>query len=322
MSDAVQTMVSGFNEVPWHRKGKVVAGAMTAAQAIRDAGLDWEVVLRPVFVDLPSIGMQRLEDKSATVRLDNNFVLGVVGQRYRVIQNKELFGFFDPVVDRGEAIYHTAGALYEGRKVWLLAKLPEEYYVPGVPDDLIHNYILLASSHDGSLRVTIKHTPVRVVCANTLGFALNGMSDELSIKHTATAQYELSQAHVALGLATKRMGALIQAAEVLAKYQMTPVAVKVFLKELVPSQPEELGGEPSSLTEKKRDRINILFAGSEANTIKGMKYSGWAMYNAVTEWVDHDWMARKGTDRLDRAWFGTGQKLKVKAFRKLVKAAS
>ena len=76
--------------------------------------------------------------------------------------------------------------------------------------------------------------------------------------------------------------------------QMTPVAVKVFLKEMVPSQPEELGGGPSTITEKKRERINTMFAGGEANTIKGMKYSGWAMYNAVTEWVDHDWMARKG----------------------------
>ncbi len=313
MSDFVQTMFS-FREMPWHGKGKVVDQALTAQEAIVAGGLDWEVELAEV-----TVAGVPLEDYFATVRQDTGRVLGIVGKRYQVVQNRELFKFFDPVIDPEEGtIYHTAGVLKKGRRVWILAKVPGDFYVPGIEDDLIQNYVLLASSHDGSLHVTAMHTPIRVVCWNTLSMALRGKQTMVQIRHTASAQYELAMAHTVLGLATKRIGVVKEAARALAGYQVKPGFLKRFLRVLFPSKPEQRGEDPSGVTRNTRARVEMLFEAGNTNTLAGMEHTGWALYNAVAEYADHDWAARRGTDTLDRTWFGGAEDLKLKAFRLLM----
>jgi phage/plasmid-like protein (TIGR03299 family) len=313
MTDFVQTMFS-FREMPWHGKGNIVDHALTAQEAIVAGGLDWEVELAEI-----TVGGVLLDDYFATVRQDTGKVLGIVGSRYQVVQNRKLFTFFDPVIDPEKgAIYHTAGVLKEGRRVWMLAKVPGDFYVPGVEDDRVENYVLLASAHDGSMHVTVMHTPVRVVCWNTLSMALGGKQTMVKIRHTASAQYELAMAHTVLGLATRRIGAVKEAARALAGYRVQPGFLKRFLRAIFPSKPERKGEEPSAVTKNKRARVEMLFEAGNTNTLAGMEHTGWALYNAVAEYVDHDWTARRGTDTLDRAWFGGGDALKLKAFRLLM----
>jgi phage/plasmid-like protein (TIGR03299 family) len=314
MTDHVQTMFS-FRDVPWHGKGNLVDHALTAGEAIVEGGLNWQVELAEV-----TVAGVLLEDYFATRRTDTGLVLGIVGKRYQVVQNSKLFTFFDPVINPEKgAIYHTAGVLKEGRRVWILAKVPGDFYVPGVDDDVVQNYVLLASSHDGSLHVTVMHTPIRVVCWNTLSMALQGRQTMVQIRHTASASYQLAMAHTVLGLATNRISAVKEAARALAGYTVDNNLLKRFLRAILPSKPERRGEGPDPVTRNKRLRVEMLFEAGNTNTLPGMEHTGWALYNAVAEFVDHDWAARKGTDTLDRAWFGSGDELKLKAFNLLMK---
>src|SRR2546422_133870 len=157
------------NGRPWHEKGVPLNGLATAAKCIKAAGLDWGVAKIPIRTDDP--GALPIPDRMVIVRTDLALddprrILGVVGAEYEPLQNWEAFGFFDRIVDRNEAIYETAGAIDDGRRIWLLAKLPKLIQV--VEGDNVQPYVLLANSHDGTLMVHIKFTPIRVVCQNTL----------------------------------------------------------------------------------------------------------------------------------------------------------
>lgn len=326
MPDLVQSMFS-YNEVPWHGKGQIVDHALTAEEAIVEAGMDWRVDLHPACLagaeipDAYAVVRQDIYKSAPTVdkAVENGAVLGLVGSKYHPVQNSELFSFFDPVVDRDAgAFYHTGGVLKGGRVVWLLAKVPGDFYV--VPDDKIENYLLLASSHDGSLPILAKHTPVRVVCWNTLSASLNIKATEVRIKHTRTAEYELQVAHKILGLATKRASMIQEAAEALLGYTVTPRILTRFLKRLLPSQSEKDGEEASKKAIAQREKVEILFAGADTNTMPGMKGTGWALYNAVAEYADHHKPAKSGTDTVHRMWFGSGEDLKLKAWKMLLNA--
>jgi phage/plasmid-like protein (TIGR03299 family) len=305
MPDEVVTMFSTFTPA-WHGLGKVLDNPATATEAIIEAGLDWEVRLHPI-----NVGGIPIEDKYATVRDDTGQVLGVVGKRYRPIQNKQLFGFFDPVVDQTERIYHTAGVLRDSKIVWLLAKLDQSFYV--VDDDRVDQYILLCSSHDGSLHVTVKSTPVRVVCMNTLNAALLGnTSSMLRIKHTLSADYEIRAAHRFMGLASKSMDTLREIADSLLRRQLSTSFMKKFVEVVFPSKRN---------VEKRPDNRHygpvIEMLEHESNQLPGMEYTGWAAFNALTAHLDHTW----GSDdtRLYRTWLGEGEDVRAKAIKFLIK---
>src|ERR1035437_3760574 len=189
-----------IDEVPWHGLGVKLNGPATAQEAITAAQLDWKVVKLPLFA-----GSKRLPvpDRFAVVRRTGDLiqrtdpVLGVVSNEYTPLQNRQAFQFFDPIVGQNAAIFHTAGALGNGERVWILAKLPGHIRVAG--DDLTEKYLLLSNSHDGKSSVTIKFTPVRVVCQNTLTLALNE-GNVYRVIHHADIQQTLKQTHEMLGL--------------------------------------------------------------------------------------------------------------------------
>src|SRR5206468_1187895 len=140
------SMYNVRNGLPWHEKGVPVDGLATASQCIKAAGLDWGVAKIPLRVD--DVGGLPIPEQMVTVRtdlaLDNpRRILGVVGVEYQPLQNWEAFGFFDQIVGRDEAIYETAGAIDDGRRLWLLAKLPADIAV--VPGDDVKQYVLLAN---------------------------------------------------------------------------------------------------------------------------------------------------------------------------------
>ena len=163
-----------LSEVPWHGLGVKLDRPATAKEAIEAAQLDWPVIKLPLFAGSKHIVVP---DKFAVVRKTRNLVqktdpvLGIVGKDYTPLQNCDAFRFFDPMVGQNAAIYHTAGALGQGERVWILAKLPGHIRV--AKDDITEKYLLLSNSHDGKSSVQIKFTPVRVVCQNTLTIALN-----------------------------------------------------------------------------------------------------------------------------------------------------
>ena len=176
-------------EKAWHGLGKIVEEYPTSEEAIIFAGLDYEVIKKPI----QTMDLEEIKSYFATVRTDTAKTLGVVGSKYEVVQNRTAFSFFDALVNNGEGIkYETAGALGDGERIFITAKLPELIKVGR--NDLIEQYIFLTTSHDGSGSIMAAFTPIRIVCNNTLNMALNNNSNAVYIKHTANAEMKLNEA--------------------------------------------------------------------------------------------------------------------------------
>jgi len=196
----------------WHGLGQIVTDYPTSAEAIKHAGLDYEVAKSELFTQGRSLTVGNngaliegadisVPNYYANIRTDNNAVLGVVGKDYHIVQNKDAFAFFDAIVGGGDGIlYETAGALGNGERIFITAKLPG-YIRVGKGEDVTEKYIFLTTSHDGSGSITAAFTPIRVVCQNTVNAALRNMSNVVRIKHTAGAKQRLDDAHKVMGLA-------------------------------------------------------------------------------------------------------------------------
>ncbi|GGB64276.1 hypothetical protein GCM10007424_00170 [Flavobacterium suaedae] len=186
----------------WHGLGQIVENYPTSREAIAFAGLDYEVVKAPLFAKTEAAGLDfAVPNQYATLRTDTNAVFGVVGKDYQIVQNADAFAFFDAIVGGGEGIlYETAGALGNGERIFISAKLPG-YIRVGNGDDVTQKYIFLTTSHDGSGSITAAFTPVRIVCQNTLNAALKTATNVVRIRHTAGAKERLEQAHKVMGVA-------------------------------------------------------------------------------------------------------------------------
>ncbi len=196
----------------WHGLGQIVEQYPTSEEAIIHAGLDYEVKKSLLFTkglgivetaDGIEMGSSELDVPNyfANIRTDNNAVLGVVGKDYHIVQNKDAFSFFDSIVGGEGIFYETAGALGQGERIFITAKLPD-YIRVGNGDDIVEQYIFLTTSHDGSGSITAAFTPIRVVCENTLNASLRNMTNVVRIKHTSGAKQRIEDAHKVMGLAS------------------------------------------------------------------------------------------------------------------------
>ena len=293
-------------EAPWHRLGTHLENPATAAEAIQLAGLDFMVKLKPMKT---TVNRKRIiiPKAYATVRTDTSDILGVVGSRYQPIQNKDAFAFFDALIGKDEAIYHTAGVLGKGEQIWILAKLPG--YIRVGKNDPVEKYLLLVNSHDGTAVVRAKLTPIRVVCSNTLSIALQGGEQEVRIKHTANAVHKLEQAHKLLGLTNNLYTQLDTIFNRMSQKKISEKQLIEYVKALVPSNPD---AQYQTRNENIRDAILELHeSGQGAESSRG---SLWGVYNAVTEYSDHVQHSRDTNKQLRSIWFGGGERLKLKAF--------
>ena len=199
----IETMFSA-KETPWHKLGTITDGVLTSQDAIIKAGLNWNVTLEELFYDSNSSMSLRHQAPShyATVRDSDESCLGVVGNRYTPVQNSEAFNFMDALVDSGEAKYETAGSIAKGKIVWILMKL-DSLENNSFEPDVFEPYVLLSNSHDGSSALKVTMTPVRVVCQNTLRIALNGASQQFSMRHTSGIAGKVQQARETLNFVGK-----------------------------------------------------------------------------------------------------------------------
>jgi phage/plasmid-like protein (TIGR03299 family) len=199
-------------EKAWHGLGTILEGYPSTQQALKMAGLDFIVEKRPVFtydnenhqadedneIKIPEI---RCPNHFATIRTDNEKVLGIVGKDYEVVQNTDAFSFFDSIVGGDGMQYETAGALGKGERIFITAKLPD--YIKVGRNDLIEQYLFLTTSHDGFGSITAAFTPIRIVCNNTLNAAMGRNSNAIKIRHTASAKDKLEQAHRVMGISNQ-----------------------------------------------------------------------------------------------------------------------
>ncbi len=308
------------DEVPWHGLGTRLDSPATAREAIAAASLDYEVALTDLFTREGFI----IPGRKGAIRTDSNDVLGVVGNSYVPIQNRECFSFLDAVVADGGLRYHTAGALRRGEKIWLLAKLPGHIQVR-FSEDITEKYLLLTNSHDGSSCLRVFFTSIRVVCANTLAVAnRQGLGEGIAIRHQGDLTSKICQAREVLGIAARYFDDLAGQFDLLARHQPTYAQVSGCFKALVPD-PEE-GNRTRA--ENVRNELFRLFEHGHGQEIPQIRGTTWAALNAVTEYVDHVRPTRAKTDfdraanRLESAWFGSGSRLKHQAFDLALEMAS
>jgi phage/plasmid-like protein (TIGR03299 family) len=267
-------MFSGQNITPWHKLGTVVDGLLTAKEALEAAGMDWTVQEQPVYAGEKRV---KIPDHKALVRSDNGRALSVMRSTYQPIQNEEAFEFFDEVVGKGQAIYDTAGALKDGRKVWIMAKLPGHLFIDG--DDKIDRNILLVNSHDGSTALRLQQVATRVVCQNTLTAALAGAQNQISIFHCGDYKSRIQEAQRVLRLTTAYFDRLGDVIKMLAKENFSGTEMRGFSETLFPID----DGEKAPSREKARAEVCTLFV--HGTGCRGR--SKWDALNAVTEYVDH-----------------------------------
>ena len=287
-------------EKPWHGLGQVVEGYPTSLEALQLAGLDYTVEKRKLFTYLDGDPVPMIAENAegkilgmgidhffATVRTDNNTVLGVVGKDYEIVQNRDAFSFFDSIVGGDGIQYETAGALGKGERIFITAKLPS--YIKVGHDDLIEQYLFLTTSHDGYGSITAAFTPVRIVCNNTLNAALRNHSHAFKIRHTANAKERLEEAHKLMGITNQLSNQLERIFNQWAKVKITDHEVKKLIQMALVSNKEVLqnieAGREDELSACFRNMSEAAFSYALSNgsqqleTTKGTLFGA---YNAVT----------------------------------------
>ncbi len=300
-----------YGDTPWHQLGTRLHKPATSEEAIVEAGLDWEVVKKPVYVKLDK--RFQVKDTFAMVRKDkwqNNDcdILGVVGKNYTPLQNKDAFKFFDSIVGDKKAIYHTAGSLSGGKIIWILAKLPG--YIRVINNDISEKYLLISNSHDGSSMVQIKFTPIRVVCMNTLTVALN-KGESMKVKHCKDVKDKLTQASELLGIVNEKYDTIERSFKNMVKVQLNEKRLNEYIKTVFPDPVDEL---QYATVDNNREMVRDLFENGMGNNLPGVQGTLWACYNAVTELIDYKKSKQNNDQRTKSIWFGNGYNVKQKAF--------
>lgn len=304
----------------WHGLGQIVTDYPTSAEAIEYAGLNFEVQKRPIFTQQDD-NQQEIQTHFATVRTDTQQVLGVVGKRYTIVQNADAFTFFDSIVGGGDGIqYETAGALGNGERIFITAKLPS--YIRVANDDLVEQYIFLTTSHDGSGSIQAAFTPVRIVCNNTLNAALKDCSNMVTIRHTSSAHEQLKTAHKVMGISYQLAAQLEPIFQNMAKTYVTDAETKRLIS--LAMAPNDIVFQ--AIRDKRTDIEfstqfeNILtdvyeYAQTaetqQMNTTRGTMFG---VYNAITGYYQNAKEYKTLDSKVDSILFGTGCDRSKKAF--------
>ena len=309
---------------PWHGLGTYVEGdAMTAAQAIEAANLDWEVVAEPVFRDIRdnSTGgfFKQIEGKRAIVRQDTDEVFGVFSDGYTPVQNLTCFDAINAVVGSGDATFHTVGSLFGGRRVWMLCKLPGDYRLDN--GEKLESFILLDNSHDGTAALRMRLTSVRVVCSNTLGAATSSRA-AFAARHTSGIMGRVNEARDLLGLNAAYMERLVADANQIAERAWSHQEMKDMTYRLLDLDEDYAIESQHGLKAPSAAKMLSLFYTGEGNEGE----TRWDALNAVTEFIDYS-KGSRAVDSLDatdertvsrrvaNSWLGLGgEAMRAKAW--------
>ena len=308
------TMFS-VKERPWHGLGTVLTEAPTIEEGIKQAGLDWTVSLRPIVSD--DTDRIQIETHKMVVREDLNKPLGVVGSDYKILQNREAFNFFDTFIENNLASLETAGSLFNGKKVFILAKInQEDMHVSD--EDIVEKYILLSNSHDGSQSVRVGYTPIRVVCNNTLSCAVsNRQSNLIKITHRTNVAETLEAVRETMNLINQEFLATEEQYRELAKKGVSHDTLEKYVKQVFSVKKLEniITDYEKGLTEKEEieeSRSRLLSRVEEIFELEPV-HNAWTMYNSVNYYLNHD-RGRTLENRYNSMWFGDSKRLDNRAF--------
>ena len=310
MAAEVETMFY-VREAPWHGLGTKVAEAPGSEEALDAAGLNWKIIQEPIYTET----RETITGYRANVRDSDRKVLGVVSDRYKVIQNNEAFAFTDELLGEGVR-YETAGSLQGGKKVWLLARLPQEYIISG---ERISPYLLFLNAHDGSGAVKAALTPIRVVCQNTLNLALKNAQRSFSIMHTGDIREKMKEARDTLFMAEKYMDSLGKEFENLRMQKMSDRQVNEYIEVLLPVDEGATPQQAKNIRKLREDMKRRYF---DAPDLQDVGKNAYRFINAVSDFATHAEPLRRTSNYKENIFSRTidGNPLIDKAYR-MVQAA-
>lgn len=298
-------------DAPWHGLGQELTTGQPLEVWAREAGMDYYIESAAVHYPSPTgEKMNEFTGKKVLFRNDNGAPLAVVSDRYKVVQPMEVLEFFRELTEQHGLELETAGVLYKGQKYFALAKTGQEVRIAGT--DVIKNYVLLATSCDGTLRTLAKRTSVRVVCNNTLSYAASNGEDEIRISHASSFNAAKVQSELGFDNGWAEYADLLAA--LAARNVSNQEAIQYVLT---------MFGDPMKPIEQQTTintiaKVLQLFDGDGMGSqLRSAKGTAFGLLQATTEYIDH----HKGKDqsrRLDNAWFLSGANFKQQAFNQAV----
>lgn len=310
MSHEVEQMFS-VKERPWHGLGTVLPEAPSIAEGIKLAGLDWDVTLRPIISN--DEDQINLDTHKIVVREDNKQPLGIVGSGYKVLQNKEAFNFFEPFLENDMATLETAGSLFNGKKVFVLAKIKSDNMEIDKNDE-VEKYILLSNAHDGTQALRIGFVPIRVVCNNTLSMAINNENSKLiRLTHKGNIVQTLSELRETMDLVNKQFLATEEQFKELTKKNVNKNDLQNYVNQVF--SVKKLENIIKNYEEEKEKietgRKRLLARVEEIFELEPV-HNAWTMYNSVNYYLNHE-RGKVLENRYDSMWFGHSKRIDNKA---------
>ena len=309
----VETMAYA-GALPWHGLGTKVSNDISVDDMMVEAGLDWNVVKVPAFASHDGVDIYSGHDM--LIRETDGQPLDMVKQNWHPVQNAEAFDFFREFVEAGDMEMHTAGSLQDGKRVWCLAKVKDDFTING--KDLVESYLLLTNPHMYGRAVDIRFTPIRVVCNNTLTLSL-AQKGEYQVSMNHKKAFDADEAKQLLGIAKGKMETYKDMATFLSGKRYTDESIRQYFATVFPNQNPKVKGvgfNPTSVVEfDKYASKNAKTAMEVVKTQPGANFaegSFWQAFNAVTFMTDHV-MGRENDTRLNSAWYGVNKTKKVNA---------
>lgn len=310
MLDGRAAMAYTGAEQPWHGLGQQLEVGASIETWAEQAGLNFTIAGANVLYQDQNKALQEQGTKQVLYRTDTGTPLGVVGNKYRVVQPIEVLEFFrDLVKDQGFEL-ETAGVLFGGAKVWALARTGQEAKVG--KDDILKDYLLLATACDGTLKTTAKRTSIRVVCNNTLAISVKENGGSIKVPHSTT--FNATDVKKDLGLLPEDFNVFIEQAKQLAATPLTDLQAIAFVRGLF--------ADTSERGNTQTGRILQLYSGQgKGAKLETSKNTAWGVLNSVTE--NQDWYQGKNQDRrLEASWLYGGLTLKQTAMNRLLTFAN
>lgn len=334
MSHELSIRADGFVEMaytgdmPWHGLGQSINPDASIEEWQEASGLNWRAQRATVRYHTERMftrddgtlsGGSPVDwpEQIVLFRSDSKAPLAVVSDGYKVVQPSECLEFFrDLVADAGFKIV-TAGALKGGRKIWAQADIGEKEAIQGA--DMVRGRVLIATSLDGSMQTLVKHVSERVVCANTLGYAVGESGKGVRVSHRST--FDPSRVKADLGLTAAAFHRFMSDMRKLSQVEIDPMQAYKMFAEVLEIDPSAKDYKVTP-TEPLSNVVALFSGKGKGSNLLGSKGTAWGWLNAMTEYVDHHARARSVDNRIESAWFGRGETLKQNAMTKALALAA
>lgn len=300
-------------ETPWHGLGNQLPKNQPIEVWQKAAGMDFEIRQADVLFNAATgdgnlLNLRSNPDATVLYRSDTMDALSVVSKRYKVVQPKDVLGFYRDLVSIGGFELETAGILKGGKKLWALARTGQETILSG--HDKVKAYLLLATSCDGSLATTAQFTSVRVVCNNTLQMAVGESKGAVRVPHSTA--FDPAAVKRELGLGMSAWDTFMANIKGMAERPVNKFEAMSYLVNVLGDPALPLNDQPN---QKAIQQVYGLYSGEgKGSKLSSAAGTAWGLVNGVTEYIDTHRRARNQDYRLDSAWFGQGAQIKQKAY--------